>query len=138
MKSTRRLKAKEVAEYRRKLLEKQGGICTLCKLPIEPGDDTLDHCHDTGHVRAVLHRNCNQVEGRIRTWAKRAYGDATEFLEAMVEHWRKDYSHYAVHPNHRTEKEREIAKLKKRMKHLKTERARQRYRDKIRKLKETL
>jgi exonuclease VII large subunit len=133
---TKRLRPKEVAEYRKKLLEKQGGLCVLCGLEIKPGEDTLDHCHDSGHVRAVLHRNCNQVEGRIRAWARRAYCEPLQFLQSLVDFWDRDYSHFALHPNHRTEKEKEIRRLKNRMKYLKTERAKQRYKDRIKELKE--
>lgn len=138
MTNPRRLKPKEVAAYRKRLLAKQHGLCALCKLPIEPGQDTLDHDHATGHCRGVLHRNCNQLDGRILAWAKRAYCAPDDFLEAIVAYWRQDYSHYALHPNHRSEAEKEIRLLRKRMRHLKTERAIQRYKDRIAALKETL
>jgi len=52
------------------LLERQGGVCPICLGPIvEPigptggsGDwalPSVDHCHETGKVRGVLHRRCN-------------------------------------------------------------------------------
>lgn len=135
---TRRLKAAEVAAYRKRLLHKQGGICPLCDRFIAPGEDTLDHDHDTGHCRAVLHRNCNQIEGRVRAWLKRCGVDPLEFLQNLVDFWQRDFTGFALHPNHRTEQELEIRKLKRRMKHLKTERAKQRYRDRIRELQESL
>lgn len=117
---------------------KQHGLCVLCGQKIEIGDDTLDHCHETGHIRAVLHRNCNQIEGRIRAWARRAYCDPDDFLEMLVNFWRQDYSHFAVHPNHRSDTEKEVSRLRKRMKYLKTERAKQRYKNRIQDLQELL
>ena len=137
-KQTTRLNRKDVAAYRKKLLEKQGGLCALCGLKVEKGDDTLDHDHETGHCRAVLHRNCNQIEGRIRAWAKRAYCDPIDFLQRLLDFWQDDYSYYAIHPNHLSDTEKEIRQLKKRMRFLKTERAKQRYRDRIEALKEQL
>lgn len=136
MSSPNRLKPREVAAYRKRLLAKQHGLCALCKLPIEPGQDTLDHDHATGHCRGVLHRNCNQGEGRIKQWASRQYCSPAEFLQAILDYWAQDYSHYAVHPNHRTPAEREVQKLKRRMKKLKTARGKQRYLDRIKALED--
>lgn len=130
-----RLKPTEVKAYRLKILKKQNYICPLCNTKIEKGDDTLDHDHGTGHVRRVLHRNCNQIEGRILAWARRGYCDATELLHNISEYWSEDYSSNPYHPNHKTEIEKQIFKLKKRMRTLKTERKKQEYRDKIEELK---
>lgn len=48
------------------LLESQGGVCAICRLPFldwEPPPSwyvaSIDHCHDTGLVRGILHRRCN-------------------------------------------------------------------------------
>lgn len=42
-----------------KMLADQGGVCAICLKP--PGKKRLavDHCHDTGIVRALLCGNCN-------------------------------------------------------------------------------
>jgi hypothetical protein len=60
-----RLKASEVAQYRLSLLTKQGHKCALCNQPCTAEEAVLDHCHTTGLVRAVLHRGCNALEGKI-------------------------------------------------------------------------
>ena len=133
-----KLKNKEKAEYRAKLLKEQDGICPLCEKEIFPGEDTLDHDHDTGYVRRVLHRSCNQVDGRIKSWIKRSRADDNLlFLRNLVQYWESDYSMMPIHPNHLDEIEKEIKTLKKKKTRVKTERAKQRYDDRIKALKES-
>ena len=46
----------------RRMVAEQGGVCDLCRLPIEPesGPNTVvDHDHKTGRVRGILHKLCN-------------------------------------------------------------------------------
>ena len=46
------------------LVEKQNGLCAICHQPL--GDDeAVDHCHETGVVRGVLHRKCNAALGGL-------------------------------------------------------------------------
>lgn len=113
-------------------------MCPLCETEIQTGHDTLDHCHQSGHTRRVLCRNCNQIEGRVLSWLRRSYTEPITFLRNLVMYWEQDYEDTPIHPNHKTDIEKKIMKLKRRMRTLKTERARQKYRDKIRKLKEQL
>lgn len=48
------------------LLSDQEGICPLCLKAIEDGKNSVvDHCHDTGAVRGVLHRKCNVAIGML-------------------------------------------------------------------------
>ena len=135
-----KLKPTEVRDYRQKLLKEQGGVCILCGYDIAPGQDTLDHCHEQGHVRAVLHRNCNGIEGRIKSWVARAgkHIDPVDFLEAIIKHWTKTYQDMPLHPNHLCEKGVEIKTLRKRLKRVKKERTKQKYRDRIKKLQQEI
>lgn len=96
------LTTNKIKPYREKRLEEQGGICPLCGLEIEDGQATLDHCHDSGHVRQVLHRSCNGAEGRILSWAgQRSKGDnPVEFLHNLLDYWSQDYSSNPLHPSH--------------------------------------
>ena len=49
------------------LLEEQGGVCAACHLPPEEGRIlVIDHCHDTGKIRGLLHNNCNVIVGMSR------------------------------------------------------------------------
>ncbi|CAI3971390.1 endonuclease VII [Variovorax phage VAC_51] len=46
----------------------QGGNCALCGLPVDLTKDkegVVDHDHDTGEIRGVLHRSCNSGEGKV-------------------------------------------------------------------------
>lgn len=132
-----KLKQKDLKQYREKLAREQGDICALCGTKMEPHELTLDHCHETGHCRRVLHRSCNQSEGRILSWIKRSRAeDPLTFIENLVEYWVQDYSTSPVHPTHLTEQQKQIKKLKRKLKVLKTERGKQRVRDKIKQLQE--
>ena len=51
------------------MLAAQGGTCAICKTTA-PGNGKsewfdVDHCHDTGKVRALLCRNCNVTVGVV-------------------------------------------------------------------------
>jgi hypothetical protein len=96
------MKQSDIKEYREAQLKKQRGVCPLCGTVIQPEEAVLDHCHDTGHVRKVLHRSCNAAEGRIKQWAgPRSRGDDPEkFLRNLIKYWKSEYSDNPVHPNH--------------------------------------
>lgn len=48
------------------MLARQNGTCAICHLT-NPGGRRLavDHCHDTGQVRALLCTNCNTAIGSL-------------------------------------------------------------------------
>lgn len=48
------------------LLAEQKGLCAICQKP--PGKTRLgvDHCHDTGKVRALLCTKCNTAIGQLQ------------------------------------------------------------------------
>jgi len=125
------MKTKDIAPLRNSMLEDQGHICPLCSKSLQASQAALDHDHETGHVRAVLHRNCNSVEGRIKHWAKRSGVDHRTFVRTLVEYWDGDYSGNPIHPKHKSPIEKEIAALRKRQKKLKTVNAQMRYERKI-------
>jgi len=134
-----RLKPKEVKAYREQLLKKQGGICPLCQQTIEVHESTLDHDHFTGRCRRVLHRSCNHAEGRIKSWAKRSRSnDVLLYLQNLVSYWETDWRDQPIHPNHKSDIEKQISKIRKRMRKCKTERGKQKNKDLINSLKEKL
>lgn len=138
MQKPKKLKSKQVAPLREELLARQRSICLICGEKIHEGEAVLDHDHDTGFVRGVLHRNCNQIEGRVKSWCKRN-GKGVDFrtvLRNILLYWDKDYSGNPVHPTHKTEKEKEISRLKKRMSKLKTDSAKKKYKERIKELSE--
>jgi len=110
MKELIQLKGKDVKALRDKLLEDQGGICPLCKMPINEGEATLDHQHKTaseeigvqgaGLVRGVLCRNCNSAEGGILSKYKRAgvyLKDYPQFLRNLADYLEQENLQY-IHP----------------------------------------
>lgn len=75
----------------------QDGKCPLCGLEIDltkKGEGVLDHDHDTGEIRGVLHRSCNAAEGKISNAAARwgakssSYADIIQYLESVVRYLR--------------------------------------------------
>ena len=130
----RKLKQKQIAPARQHLLSKQQHICPLCLRRIT--DAVLDHCHTTGHVRSVLCRECNSLEGKIQNFLK-SYGvgiDANRFLSNLIPYWERDYSRRPLHPLFKTPTDKKIRLLKKRMKRAKLESTRKRLKEEIRSL----
>lgn len=85
---------------------------------MEPGQACLDHDHRTGHVRAVLCRNCNGIEGKIYNLANRGKRGSTieRFLVSIIKYWR-DHEYTGVdhvyHPDHKTDDEKRIERNRK-------------------------
>ena len=50
------------------LLQKQGGVCAICREPNHNGEKRLsvDHSHETQHVRGLLCHRCNFAIGLLR------------------------------------------------------------------------
>lgn len=60
------------------MAEAQGGLCASCgERPVEH----VDHCHETGRVRGLLCRGCNQAAGMI--------GDSPERAERLAAYLRR-------------------------------------------------
>lgn len=128
----RRLLQKELADYRYELWCDQDAICPLCDKSIEKADAVLDHCHTTGRVRRVLHRACNSSEGRVMKWAYSSKSsDPYVFLKNLIKYHQSNYEDMPFHSTYLTDNEKEIKRLKKHQKKLKTHKAKERYQVKI-------
>lgn len=111
-----KLKHKDVALVRAELLAKQHGKCALCgiKLTTAKGrlNQCLDHCHSTGFIRAVLCKNCNRAEGKIKTSANMAKrgGSHVMWLQRLAAYWilHETPQHNLIHPTHKTEEEKRV------------------------------
>ena len=134
---------KEIREY---LLRYQGGVCPLCREPISEGDKiALDHDHETGKIRAVLHNNCNVLEGKIAGLLKRfPVPNPQALLYALPTYvtnsgnWPPSEVQQYEHPNHVTPLLRELRKLKRKLKTLKQENAKERCRAEIQSLQQQM
>ena len=68
------LKTSEIASVRSQLLKAQKGKCAICGKPMTTRDkEVLDHDHDTGFIRGVLHASCNGIEGRMKALGHRSH-----------------------------------------------------------------
>jgi 5-methylcytosine-specific restriction endonuclease McrA len=120
----KKLRPKDLKNYRESLLRLNAGNCGLCGHPIE-SDPVLDHCHTSGHCRNTLHRHCNALLGKVENYAF-GYGKhhfspeiLRDFLFNCFNYIEADYRDKLLHPKHKTQEEKEIAKLKKRLKTVK-------------------
>ncbi len=97
-----KLKYKDVATHRQSLLAQQGGCCALCLEPILD-DAVLDHDHKTGLIRAVLHRGCNALLGKLENNLAR-----NKVTESRLRNWTNNVVGYIsrqhtelIHPTHK-------------------------------------
>lgn len=104
-----------------RLLKEQGGLCPLCALPIDltiKGEGVIDHDHDSGRIRGLLHRSCNAAEGKISNAAARwgakssKYEDIIPYLENLVVYLKKPQSNF-IYPMHKTADEKKLERNKK-------------------------
>ncbi|HEX6272412.1 MAG TPA: endonuclease domain-containing protein, partial [Polyangiaceae bacterium] len=65
------------ADWARRQLEHQGGVCLLCGAPIEcfgrgGTAGVVDHCRRTGAIRGILHGACNGSLGHYEAVREKA------------------------------------------------------------------
>lgn len=110
------------------MLQRQKGICPLCLEPIDlnvqghKSSYTLDHNHETGEIRAVLHRSCNGAEGKVLSqvgrWGagKVSYEAVIPYLERLLAYWKHHQEHGTglMYPDHKTPEQKHLINLKKR------------------------
>lgn len=60
-------------EQEQQILANQGGACAICGEEPEPGQRlAVDHCHNTGRVRAMLCLGCNTQLGAYENFRDQA------------------------------------------------------------------
>lgn len=100
-----------------KFLRDQGGVCAICGEPIDlniPREGVVDHDHNTGEVRGVLHRSCNGAEGKVANAAGRwgaggmDYAKIIPWLKRMVAYLERPGTGY-MYPTHKTPEEKKAA-----------------------------
>ncbi len=105
-----KLKTTGVKQTRLQLLEAQGFMCAICGRDCTDEQAVLDHDHTQGHIRAVLHRGCNAVEGKIINALKR-YGikDVEGYLTGLLKYHERHATNQTglIHPAHFTAEEKD-------------------------------
>lgn len=100
-----------------KILKDQGGLCLLCQKPIDMStakEGCVDHDHESGEVRGVLHRSCNAAEGKVANAAGRwgakgmSYDLIVPWLENLLEYYKRPGTGY-MYPSHKTPEEKAAA-----------------------------
>lgn len=106
-----KLKTTEVKPTRKRLLMEQTGLCAICHEPLSEEKAVLDHDHKGGHVRAVLHRDCNIMLGKVENASVRTgmgYDRMVKFLQGaaqyIIDH--KENRSGLIHPTHFTPEEK--------------------------------
>lgn len=98
----------------RQVKVEQAGVCLLCQKPIDltiKGEGVIDHDHDSGEIRGVLHRSCNAAEGKIANAAARwgakssSYADIVAYLENVIAYLKRPGTGM-VYPMHKTADEK--------------------------------
>lgn len=113
MHSAQKLTHSQVKEVRAVLMGKQKGRCAICQLPIKASEiPVLDHDHDTGAIRGVLHHSCNAVLGKIENSYKR-FGLSNHlfaFLNGVAGYLQAHATNITgyLHPTHFTEDEKRL------------------------------
>lgn len=113
-----RLTTSQLKEVRQKLLVAQGGKCAICQGPIttrQGQDAVLDHDHKTGAVRAVLHRSCNALLGKVENNQVRfGVRDLAAFCHGTAAYLQKHMTNITgmIHSTHLTEDEKRIKRNK--------------------------
>lgn len=115
-----RIKRADVPTVTATLLKKQSYTCPLCKGSLKASakkDPVLDHDHKDGHIRDVLCRNCNGIEGKVFNLSRRAKNGMTEmqWLANLVRYWHRhqEAQHGVTHHTHLTAEEKRLARNKK-------------------------
>lgn len=135
-----KLKHAEIAPTREAIKKAQGNKCALCEgsftdaklvgrklVPLLRA--TLDHNHKTGFIRGVLCNHCNGMEGKIFNRANSAKRDleVLEWLGNLLDYWQKHDTPQTpyIHPTHKTDDEKRLARNKKARQHTAAKRASQ-------------
>lgn len=98
-KPLRKLARSMMLSWKARQVKAQGGLCPLCELPIDlkiKGEGAIDHDHDSGEIRGVLHRSCNAAEGKVANAAGRWGAKSMDY--AVLVPWLKRLIAYLEQP----------------------------------------
>ena len=135
-----KLKYTEVQGFRKDMLLANEGICPVCSHDLDPKVAVLDHDHRTGHIRSVIHRDCNILLGKIENYtqykgkAMRVEERLEGALQGIYAFIMTDWSHNPLHPKHLTANDKLIRKYKRLYKRSKRPETKAKYRKLIEEL----
>lgn len=109
----RQLKPNEIPSVLKQLVTKQGNKCGICGHPFTVRDrPVLDHDHDTGFIRGVLHNSCNGTEGRIKSKAYLGHTGISpaKYVIGLGKYLEKHSTPQLalIHPTHLSEEDKRI------------------------------
>ena len=118
----KKVKTADLPAIRAELLAKQRYVCPITGRDLramKPINLCIDHCHVSGHIRAVLPRGINGLEGKVIGLLGRFGGFPRNDVAGMAKclHGLADYlmlhrvpqTPY-IHPTHRTGEEKRAAR----------------------------
>lgn len=115
----RRISTSELKVVRQQLMIAQGMKCAICQQPIniarQGQDPVLDHDHRTGAVRAVLHRSCNALLGKVENNSARfGVRNIAAFCHGTAAYLQKHTTNITglIHSTHLTDDEKRIKRNK--------------------------
>jgi len=129
----RKLSRAMMPKWKLRQLQAQGGLCPLCGKPIDlkiPKEGVVDHDHDTGEIRGILHRSCNSGEGKVAnamgSWVVKnmSYPAIIAGLERLLHYLKTARTGY-IYPTHISKEEAERKAKNKRNLQAKERRAKQ-------------
>jgi len=114
----RKISRSQLRAYTMGLLKtKQGGLCAVCKRPINlqltglKSDYVADHDHVHGLIRGILHRSCNaslgKLENAVGRWGAKSMDMdiIIPFLENVLAYYKQPFEH-VIYPDHKTVEEK--------------------------------
>jgi Recombination endonuclease VII len=106
-----KLKTTGVKPTRKLLLEQQGFKCAICDQPLAEDKAVLDHDHKGGHIRAVLHRDCNIMLGKVENASVRTGMGRERMIQFLQGAGQYIVTHQKnvtglIHPSHFTAEEK--------------------------------
>jgi hypothetical protein len=96
-----RLRSADIAAFRKAT---KPALCPILGIALDDAQAVLDHDHESGLVRGVIHRQANALLGKIENFhktflSKLGIEDIRPVLGAMVDWMEADYSDQPIHPN---------------------------------------